>query len=660
MITSDDMHYSPSMTQAPIHHYCTYFDSVYAPRGLIMIGSLFRHQPDAIVHVLCLDDDCADILAAVAPQIPRVRPIRLEELEKHDPELAATKGNRSKIEFYFTCTPCLPSYVLAQNPDIADITYLDADLYFYQSPQLIFDEIGDKSIAITPHKFSPAHKPSERYGIFNVAWITWRNDEIGRKCLADYRRNCIEWCYDREEDGKFGDQKYLDSWPEDYGSVAILDHKGINVALWNVENYDITVKDGVIHVDEQPLILFHFHAVHHWGPGEFYVPFRESGVQKDLDRLVALLYQPYTDLVETTGRQLSPNGAVKFYGSKRYPLQSAEGQAAADGPWNGKRVLVAGGLGFIGSTLARKLAEAGADVIVLDSLLPDFGGHRFNIESYGADPQGGRIRVNISDLRDQASLARLVEDREVIFNLAAQLSHMASMQDPLTDLDINTRAVAGLLEICRKSVPDCRIVYASTRQVYGRPQYLPVDEKHPVAPVDVNAINKIAGEHYHTLYAEVHGLKTTVLRLTNVYGPRMRIKDARQTFLGIWIRSALENKPFEVWGGEQLRDLTYVDDAVEALMRLALEPQAVGKIFNLGGAGGPFKLKDLASHVTAAAGGSFEVKPFPEERKAIDIGDFYSDDSLFRSLTGWAPQVPLEEGLRRTVEYYRQHFALYV
>jgi UDP-glucose 4-epimerase len=648
------------MSQAPIHHYCTYFDSVYAPRGLIMIGSLFRHQPDAIVHVLCLDELCLHILQALAPQIPRVRPIPLEVLERHDPELAKAKGDRSKIEFYFTCTPCLPSYVFDTNPDAADVTYLDADLFFYQSPDLIFDEIGDGSIAITPHKFSPAHKPSERYGIFNVAWITWRNDEMGRKCLADYRRNCLDWCYDREEDGKFADQKYLDSWPTDYSGVVSLEHKGINVALWNLENYEVTRRDdGTLHIDEQPLIFFHFHGVYHFGPGEFHVPFREAGVQRNVEALMELLYQPYMALVEMTGRQMSPDGSIKFYGSKRYPLQSAP-EMAADSPWHGKRVLVAGGLGFIGSTLARKLAEAGADVIVLDSLLPDFGGHRFNIESYGADPHNGRVRVNISDLRDDNSLARLVEDRDVIFNLAAQLSHMASMQDPLTDLDINARAVASLLEICRKTVPDCRIVYASTRQVYGRPQYLPVDEKHPVVPVDVNAINKIAGEHYHTLYAQVHGLKTTVLRLTNVYGPRMRIKDARQTFLGIWIRSALEGNPFEVWGGEQLRDLTYVDDAVDALMRLALEPQAVGRIFNLGGAGGPIRLKDLATEVTSAAGGSFVVKPFPEERKAIDIGDFYSDDSLFRSLTGWQPQVTLQDGLRRTVEFYRQHFTIYV
>ena len=649
------------MSTPRTHHYCTYFDSVYAPRGLIMIGSLFRHQPDAIVHVLCLDDLCFEILQALAPQIPRVRPIPPGTLEQHDPELAACKDGRSKIEYYFTCTPCLPTYVFETNPDIADVTYLDADLYFYQSPDLVFDEIGDNSIAITPHKFSPAHKPAERYGIFNVAWITWRNDEAGRKCLADYRRNCLDWCYDREEDGKFADQKYLDSWPKDYPGVAILDHKGINVALWNVENYDFTKKDGEIFVDEQPLIFFHFHGVYHFGPGEFYVPFRESGVHRNVEPLIELLYQPYTDLVEMTGRQLSPDGAIKFYGSKRYPISNLQsgGQAAPETPWHGKRVLVAGGLGFIGSTLARRLAEAGADVIVLDSLLPDFGGQRFNIDSFGADPAGGRIRVNISDLRDETSLARLVEDREVIFNLAAQLSHLASMQDPLTDLDINTRAVASLLEICRKAVPDCRIVYASTRQVYGRPNYLPVDEKHPVVPVDVNAINKIAGEHYHTLYARVHGMKTSVLRLTNTYGPRMRVKDARQTFLGVWIRSALEGTPFELWGGDQLRDLTYVDDAVDALMRLALEPQAEGQIFNLGG-DGPVALKDLAAEVTRAAGGSFVVKPFPEERKAIDIGDFYCDDALFRSLTGWAPKVSLQEGLRRTVEFYRQHLQTYV
>lgn len=327
--------------------------------------------------------------------------------------------------------------------------------------------------------------------------------------------------------------------------------------------------------------------------------------------------------------------------------------------WRGKKILVAGGLGFIGSSLTYRLASEGADVIALDALLPDYGGLRYNLDSFGSAPLAGSIQVNISDLRDQVSLRRLVEGREIIFNLAAQASHMDSMKDPLNDLDINVRGSLGLLELCRQAMPDCRVIYASTRQVYGRPTYLPVDEKHPVLPVDVNGVSKVAGEGYHLLYARVYGMATSVLRLTNCFGPRMRIKDNRQTFLGVWFRALLEGQPFELWGGEQLRDLTYVDDVVDALILLAREDSAKGQIFNLGGEGA-ISLRDLATRMTALGGGSFSVKPFPEERKKIDIGDFYADDRLFRATTGWQPKIPLDEGLRRTIDYYRRHGHAYI
>ena len=234
------------------------------------------------------------------------------------------------------------------------------------------------------------------------------------------------------------------------------------------------------------------------------------------------------------------------------------------------------------------------------------------------------------------------------------------MQDPFTDLDINVVAQLGLLEACRALNPSARVVYASTRQFYGKPDRLPVDEAHPLRPVDVNGINKMAGEAYHTLYHQVYGLPTVSLRLTNTYGPRMRIKDARQTFVGIWLRRVLEGDAFEVWGGEQRRDLTYVDDVVDAFLAAAATPAAIGQVFNIGGPPS-VSLTELAELVVAAAGGGkYEQKQFPAERKRIDIGDYWADDSRFRSVTGWAPRIDLREGLRRSLDYYRANFAAYI
>ncbi|HYD30450.1 MAG TPA: NAD-dependent epimerase/dehydratase family protein [Azospirillaceae bacterium] len=322
--------------------------------------------------------------------------------------------------------------------------------------------------------------------------------------------------------------------------------------------------------------------------------------------------------------------------------------------WRERRVMITGGLGFIGSTLARRLAELGADVVVVDSLVPEYGGNIFNIQGFE-----GCIRVNISDIRDQHSLRALACDRELIFNLAGQTSHLDSMHDPLTDLSINGTAQLSLLEICRQNNPSVKIVFASTRQIYGRPQYLPVDEQHPLNPVDVNGINKLAGEFYHLLYNKVYGLRAAVLRLTNTYGPRMRIKDARQTFLGVWIRAVLEQRPIEVWGGEQLRDFTYVDDAVTALLHAAMNVRLEGQAFNLGGDGTVSLLK-TAETLVAIGGGSFSVHEFPAERKRIDIGDYYADDRAFREVSGWRPKVSFEEGLRRTLEYYRHNLNHYL
>ena len=319
------------------------------------------------------------------------------------------------------------------------------------------------------------------------------------------------------------------------------------------------------------------------------------------------------------------------------------------------RVLITGGVGFIGSSLARSLVALGARVTLVDSLIPQYGGNLHNI----ADIRD-RLTVNVCDVRDRFAMEYLVQNQDYLFNLAGQTSHLDSMTDPQTDLDINASAQLAILEACRRANRGVRLVFASTRQLYGRPDYLPVDEKHPIRPVDVNGINKLAGEGYHLLYSSVYGIRASVLRLTNTYGPGMRVKDARQTFLGIWIRQLLEGQPIKVFGdGKQLRDFNYVDDCVDALLRAATDDAAIGKVYNLGSSE-VVSLGDLALLMTGLVpGGHFEIVPFPPERKAIDIGDYYSDFKLIRQELGWSPKVALAQGLAGTVAYYRQHHAAY-
>jgi UDP-glucose 4-epimerase len=321
----------------------------------------------------------------------------------------------------------------------------------------------------------------------------------------------------------------------------------------------------------------------------------------------------------------------------------------------GKRVLVTGGLGFIGSHLAGRLVEDGADVTLVDSLIPEYGGNLFNVSEFAS-----RVKINISDVRDEHGLRYLIRGHDLLFNLAGQTGHLDSMIDPETDLEINCRAQLAILETCRKFNPDIKIVFASTRQIYGRPQYVPVDEKHLVRPVDVNGINKAAGEAYHILYNDVYGIRACALRLTNTYGPHMRVSDARQTFLGIWIRQLVRGEPFEVWEGSQLRDFTYVDDAVEAFLAAACDERADGRTFNLGGLE-VISLHDLAALlIKANGGGTYETRSFPPDRKRIDIGDYYADYTSIREAIGWEPRVPLEVGLGRTIEFYRKNLAQYV
>lgn len=320
-----------------------------------------------------------------------------------------------------------------------------------------------------------------------------------------------------------------------------------------------------------------------------------------------------------------------------------------------KKILITGGLGFIGSNLARALVGQGADVTLADSLIPQYGGNPFNIEDIRE-----QVSVNVCDVRDPFATAYLLQGKDYLFNLAGQTSHLDSMADPQTDLDINATAQLSILEACRKVNPEIKIVFASTRQLYGKPDYLPVDEKHPIRPVDVNGINKLAGEWYHLLYNNIYGIRACALRLTNTYGPGMRVRDARQTFLGIWVRLLIEGKPIKVFGdGLQLRDFNYVDDCVEALLLAGTSDEANGKVYNLGSSE-VIGLKALAEMmIQLGYGGTFELIPFPPERKAIDIGDYYSDFSLIKSELGWQPKVGLLEGLKQTMAYYQAHHRNY-
>ena len=318
--------------------------------------------------------------------------------------------------------------------------------------------------------------------------------------------------------------------------------------------------------------------------------------------------------------------------------------------YRGRRVLVTGGLGFIGSNLCRTLADLGAEVLAVDSLLPDYGGNLFNLAGYE-----GKVRINIADVRGHG-MEYLVRGEEVLFNLAGQVSHLDSMADPFTDLEINCRSQLSILEAVRKGNPEIKIVYAGTRQVYGKPQYLPVDEKHLLNPTDVNGINKISGELYHLVYHSVYGIRASSLRLTNTYGPRQLIKHSRQGFIGWFVRKAALGEEIQVFGdGRQKRDFNHVDDVVDAFLRAGATDASDGGVFNLGDAH-PVSLLELVKLLVEVAGaGSWTVVPFPAERKRIDIGDFYADTARVRKALGWEPKVPLRQGLAETIAWYRKH-----
>ena len=324
--------------------------------------------------------------------------------------------------------------------------------------------------------------------------------------------------------------------------------------------------------------------------------------------------------------------------------------------YRGRSVLITGGLGFIGSNLARALVALGADVLIVDSLIPDYGGNLFNLAGLE-----NRLRINIADIRQQTTMNYLVQRQDVIFNLAGQVSHIDSMQDPHTDLEINCRAQLAILEACRRNNPDVKVVFAGTRQVYGRADSLPVSETHLVRPTDINGVNKAAGEYYHLVYNNVFGVRACSLRLTNVYGPRQLLKHNRQGFIAWFIRLAIEGREIQIYGdGRQMRDFVFVDDAVEAFLRAGASEASNGQVFNVGGFE-PISHRDLVHLLIATAGsGSYRFVEWPPDKKAIDIGDFYADWRLIADTLGWRPHTTLADGLHETIAFYREHFAHYV
>ncbi|MBU0723861.1 MAG: GDP-mannose 4,6-dehydratase [Alphaproteobacteria bacterium] len=329
--------------------------------------------------------------------------------------------------------------------------------------------------------------------------------------------------------------------------------------------------------------------------------------------------------------------------------------------YRGLPVLVTGGVGFIGSNLALRLEAMGARVTIVDRLLTQYGANRFNLENPLNPDQGERgITLIEADIGDAEKIEQAVAGAGMIFNIAGQTSHMDSMQKPLEDMELNQIANIKFLDLVRRVNPGVRLVFSSTRQFYGPPRYLPVDEAHPIFPPDINGVHKYAAESYHMLYSRVYGMKISALRLTNVYGPRMRIKDAKQTFLGIWVRHAIQDTEFEVWGGDQRRDFSYVDDLVDALLASATSEAAIGNVYNVGGFPSVTLLELADLLVKTAKSGRYLLKAFPEERKKIDIGDYYCDDTAFRQATGWEPKIDMAEGLARSLAYYRANSAHYL
>jgi nucleoside-diphosphate-sugar epimerase len=323
--------------------------------------------------------------------------------------------------------------------------------------------------------------------------------------------------------------------------------------------------------------------------------------------------------------------------------------------YKNKKILITGGLGFIGSNLAHRLIGLGANVTIIDALIPAYGGNMYNLK----DIQDN-LEISFQDVRDVAGMNELIKNKDYLFNLAGTSSHIDSMSDPYTDLDINCRAQLTILEACRKNNQDVKIIFLGTRGQYGRAQYLPVDEKHPLNPIDVNGINNVSGEMYHLLYYKIYGIRTVSLRLTNTYGPRHQMKHPKQGFLNWFIRLAIDDEIIKIYGdGKQLRDFNYVDDVIDAILVAGLDERANGEVFNLGSEN-PISVIDVTKKIIEITKkGEIEFIPFPKDKKKIEVGDYYADYSKIKNLLGWQPKINLDEGLRKTVDFYLKHKSFY-
>jgi UDP-glucose 4-epimerase len=333
------------------------------------------------------------------------------------------------------------------------------------------------------------------------------------------------------------------------------------------------------------------------------------------------------------------------------PLDNSSNDAGTRRPLADTRCVVTGGFGFIGSNLVHRLVAERTSVVVIDALVSEHGGDRHNLDDL---PSGADVEVVVADIAAQ-EVADAVAGADIVFNIAGQVSHHASMREPLRDLDLNVRSHLAFLETLRARAPGATVVLSSTRQVYGRPRYLPVDEEHPTEPVDVNGIDKLACEQLHSLYGRLHGLNVVVLRLTNVYGPRQHLEREGLGFLPVFVRRALLGEDIVLFGdGSQRRDCVHVDDVVDALLLAATTPDAAGETFNLGHPDW-LPLAKIAALTQAAAGrgGELRCEPWDDELLRIDIGSFQGDFAKAKRVLGWSPDISFRDGIADTVRYYR-------
>jgi UDP-glucose 4-epimerase len=323
--------------------------------------------------------------------------------------------------------------------------------------------------------------------------------------------------------------------------------------------------------------------------------------------------------------------------------------------FSGARVLITGGLGFIGSSLAVPLAEAGAEVTLVDAMIPDYGGNLFNIA-----PVRDRVKVNFCDVRDPHAMNYLVQGQDFIFHSAAQVCHIKSLSDPFPDIDINIKGTAVLLEACKHHNKTARIAKLGTRGQYGASARLPVAEDDPMNPKGIYEVSLLAAEKIAQIYNDVHGIPTTLFRLTNIYGPRAQMRHSRFGVANWFIRLAIDGETIKVFGDGRLkRDFVYIDDCVAAILAATISPQAAGQVLNVGD-DRPSCFRELAETVVRVAGrGAWEFAPFTAERAAQEPGDFYSDISRIRALTGWSPRTTLDDGVRASLEYYQRHRSEY-